>query len=50
VFVEAGTDFTFEDDDFYNTYVNSAQLQQDLMRQQKMDKPQTWGFEHYKKF
>jgi len=50
IFVEAGADFTFEEDDIYNSYVKSAILQRDLARQQNKDKKQTWGYEHYKKF
>ena len=49
MFVEAGADLSFEQDDFYNDYFASAQLQSDLMKE-KNKKIQTWSFEHYKKF
>ena len=50
MFVEAGKDFTFEEDDIYYSYFESAKLQKDLMKKQKKDGIQTWSFEHYKKF
>lgn len=49
MYVEAGADLTFEQDDFYNSYFASAQLQRDLMKERNQ-KHETWSFEHYKKF
>ena len=41
-YVDAGEDRTLEKDDIYNTYVQSAKVQQDLMMKQKRAGLKTW--------
>lgn len=48
LFVEAGEDFTFEEDDVYYTYVESAKLQKKLKDQ--LQRPTSWSYENYKAF
>jgi hypothetical protein len=48
--VEAGEDQAFEQDDFYSSYIESAKVQSELMRQQKRVGHRTWTLSHYQKF
>jgi len=50
LFVEAGMDDTYEKDDIYYAYFESAKLQRDLARIEEKKAHQTWSFEQYKKF
>lgn len=47
--VEAGQDPSFEQDDIYYAYVESAKLQVDLMEKEKRGR-HTWTLDHYRRF
>ena len=48
LFVEAGEDFTFEEDDVYYTYVESAKLQKRL--KEVVFRQTSWSYDNYKEF
>lgn len=50
MFVEAGSDATYEQDDVYYSYFESAKLQKELAKKSNKSPHQTWSFEHYKRF
>lgn len=49
-FVSASEDGTYEQDELYTNYIESAKLQKDLMEKQKKGGQKTWTMNQYKQY